>query len=369
MASRLRPVNADDRVLREHHVRLRTARGRAIPLYGGLVLVSSQSRSAEWHVVATGQKPYCTCESFQVRHSCSHYEAALTLAGSEDGTMKDNETIFRELEGELDRSLVHYRPDNKKPYLEGFEAINQANKIFGFDGWGYEIVEMEYRELTRGSGAAAGMYLARIKVTVTGWQPREDVGVGLTAGTSPEAHETAVKAAVTDGIKRALRGFGPQFGNDLYDKDGEYSQPQRETSGNQNAQQSPRQTAPPQNGQRPAPASEQPKSDNPLCPIHNAPTRTNMSGNGLGHDLGGGAQRGWCDLAQACAASLSELMATYSVTLADLDKVLTVAPKIEKAWADLITTQRARVLPKLWEWAAKKKAADVGAASEPAGVA
>ena len=31
-----------------------------------------------------------------------------------------------------------------------------------------------------------------------------------------EGHETAFKGAVTDALKRALRTFGPQFGNSLY---------------------------------------------------------------------------------------------------------------------------------------------------------
>ena len=31
-----------------------------------------------------------------------------------------------------------------------------------------------------------------------------------------DGHETALKGAVTDGLKRALRGFGDRFGNGLY---------------------------------------------------------------------------------------------------------------------------------------------------------
>ncbi len=35
---------------------------------------------------------------------------------------------------------------------------------------------------------------------------------------TPEAHEAAYKGAVTDAMKRALRHFGDQFGNRLYDR-------------------------------------------------------------------------------------------------------------------------------------------------------
>jgi recombination DNA repair RAD52 pathway protein len=57
---------------------------------------------------------------------------------------------------------------------------------------------------------------------------------------SPQSHETAIKGAVTDGIKRALRSFGDQFGASLYDKDAnlgaEYAAWQREQAGEQAAQ-------------------------------------------------------------------------------------------------------------------------------------
>jgi hypothetical protein len=70
--------------------------------------------------------------------------------------------------------------------------------------------------------------VATVLLTVTtpdgGSAGREDVGVGIPAtprgeAPSPDATETAVKAAVTDALKRALRTFGNAFGNSLYAKD------------------------------------------------------------------------------------------------------------------------------------------------------
>ena len=59
-------------------------------------------------------------------------------------------------------------------------------------------------------------YAATVRITVPGAPPRTDVGFHTVAEDNAEGHETAYKAAVTDGLKRALRGFGDQFGNALH---------------------------------------------------------------------------------------------------------------------------------------------------------
>ncbi len=109
-------------------------------------------------------------------------------------------------------------------YIEGWAAINQANRLFGYDGWGAELVgEAGYRPMSLIDPAtdqplAVGMYTASVRVTVRGCPARSDVGCGFVAGETPEAHEAAYKGAVTDALKRALRHFGDQFGNSLYDR-------------------------------------------------------------------------------------------------------------------------------------------------------
>lgn len=127
----------------------------------------------------------------------------------------------------LDPKLVAQRRGGKGqmvPYLEGYQAINQANRIFGYGQWGAEMVgPVGYRELPRthrgtGEVSTAGMYWASVRVHVRGCEPRSDVGCAFTADESLEAHDTAIKAAVTDAMKRALRQFGDQFGNALYDR-------------------------------------------------------------------------------------------------------------------------------------------------------
>ncbi|MPZ50833.1 MAG: hypothetical protein GEU75_16300 [Dehalococcoidia bacterium] len=109
-------------------------------------------------------------------------------------------------------------------YIEGWAAISQANRVFGFDAWGAEVVgEVAYRPVSlmdpdTGEQLAVGMYSAAVRVTVRGCLPRVDVGCAFAANDTPEAHEAAFKGAVTDGLKRCLRSYGSQFGNQLYDR-------------------------------------------------------------------------------------------------------------------------------------------------------
>lgn len=131
---------------------------------------------------------------------------------------------------ELQRKLD---PANVKPaksfgpkgdYIEGWHAMAEANRIFGFDGWSYAITECTCvyqapREIGQEKKPGFGVtYTAKVQVTVLG-VVREDFGAGhgydVDCGL---AHESAIKEAVTDALKRALRSFGNPFGLALYDK-------------------------------------------------------------------------------------------------------------------------------------------------------
>lgn len=109
-------------------------------------------------------------------------------------------------------------------YIDGHFAISQANDVFGPDGWSYEtraITEVA-RFVRPGKSGENTVIIYEAAVTVTALGvTRGDVGVGLCdSGLSGLAQgiEKARKEAVTDGIKRALRSFGPRFGLALYDK-------------------------------------------------------------------------------------------------------------------------------------------------------
>ena len=131
----------------------------------------------------------------------------------------------RALEQPLDPSLVSHRKGRAGrsfPYVEGRVAIRQANHIFGFGGWGYEVAgdvapwETDTVDSKTGEVRRVRSYAATVRVTVAGAPPRTDVGFHTVADETPEGHETAYKGAVTDGLKRALRSFGDQFGDCLY---------------------------------------------------------------------------------------------------------------------------------------------------------
>ncbi len=119
-------------------------------------------------------------------------------------------------------------------YLEGHAVIDQANRIFGFGGWGYELVgdvtlrQFEHVDTKTGEVKTTSFYSAPVRVTVPGAPPRTDIGFNAVAEDNADGHETAVKGAVTDGMKRALRSFGVQFGNGFYgDQPAEEAKPQR----------------------------------------------------------------------------------------------------------------------------------------------
>ena len=107
-------------------------------------------------------------------------------------------------------------------YLEGHVVIDQANRIFGFGGWGYELAgdvtlrRIETVDTQTGEVKVTSAYSARVRVTVAGALPRTDTGVHPVAEETIDGHDTAIKGAVTDGLKRAFRSFGLQFGNGFY---------------------------------------------------------------------------------------------------------------------------------------------------------
>jgi len=108
-------------------------------------------------------------------------------------------------------------------YIEGWHAIAEANRIFGFDGWTRETVEIRCvaeRERKVGQGDGWGVtYIARVRITV-GDIVREGCGTGHGIDRDlGQAHESALKEAETDAMKRGLMTFGNPFGLALYDKE------------------------------------------------------------------------------------------------------------------------------------------------------
>ena len=105
-------------------------------------------------------------------------------------------------------------------YIEGWHAISEANRIFGFDGWNRETLESRCISGRETRGTFQALYIAKVRVTVRADEHtiiREGYGTGEGQGSSAgEAHEKAIKTAETDATKRALATFGKPFGLALY---------------------------------------------------------------------------------------------------------------------------------------------------------
>ena len=138
-----------------------------------------------------------------------------------------SEKILQVLSYDLDPSRIKTREKGNVSlsYLEGFDIIDTANKIFGYGNWSYSISSLEQvSQETNQNQNVMICYKAIVSVTVYDQHhakqvSREDVGFGTGISKSlADSHEGAAKEAVTDAIKRCFRSFGNQFGNSLYDK-------------------------------------------------------------------------------------------------------------------------------------------------------
>ena len=130
------------------------------------------------------------------------------------------------LQAPLDPRHVKPPPQGKYgEYVDSHHVLSEANRIFGFDGWGYTITRLDLCTRVEGTDRNGNPqvrvgYRCTVQATAGG-VVKEGAAVG-TGMAKPEneadAHESAVKEAETDALKRALRSFGNTFGLALYDK-------------------------------------------------------------------------------------------------------------------------------------------------------
>jgi recombination DNA repair RAD52 pathway protein len=117
------------------------------------------------------------------------------------------------LSAPLDRANVRQREQgrSKVHYLEGWQVIAEANRIFGFDGWQRQTIAVRCvaqaeRLIGRDQKPGWGVtYTARVRVTVTagGLVPLVREGSGAGHGIDVDlgqAHESALKEAETDAM-------------------------------------------------------------------------------------------------------------------------------------------------------------------------
>lgn len=131
----------------------------------------------------------------------------------------DWKNVSAELAKPLSPDAIKPPPQGKYgDYVEALHVIREANRIFGFGGWNYSVPTLQKTNATSDGGKHRVGYFALVNVVIDGVS-RTDVGHGQGFGKSEgDAHDSAVKEAVTDGLKRALRTFGNTFGLALYEK-------------------------------------------------------------------------------------------------------------------------------------------------------
>jgi len=141
--------------------------------------------------------------------------------------MSFNDEQKSALAAPLSRTYVRTRKQGGREfsYIEGWRVIEEANRIFGFDGWTRETIDVKCvaeKDRTIGEGKNLGFgvsYTARVRITAGGIV-RDGIGAGHGINRDQgQAHESAIKEAETDAMKRALMTFGYPFGLALYDKE------------------------------------------------------------------------------------------------------------------------------------------------------
>ena len=108
-------------------------------------------------------------------------------------------------------------------YIEGWHAIAEANRIFGYDGWDRRTLFTNCIWTGSCDQSYLAAYAAKVRIYVRAGDVlivREGSGSGEGKAATPgEAHEIALKSAETDATKRALSTFGNVFGLALYDRE------------------------------------------------------------------------------------------------------------------------------------------------------
>ena len=135
------------------------------------------------------------------------------------------ETQTKSLKAKLKRRHVKVREfaGASVSYVEGWHAIAEANRIFGFDSWDRQTLAPRCHWAHLQYGETLCFYSTKVRITVRAGDTvtvREGIGTGFGRAPQPElAHDIALKAAETDATKRAFATFGNPFGLALYDRE------------------------------------------------------------------------------------------------------------------------------------------------------
>ena len=98
----------------------------------------------------------------------------VTLSNPEPGFEREDTVMgfsakqVQALRRNLDHRHVRTREANGRElsYIEGWYAITEANRIFGFDGWNRETIESRCVLARENRGTFLAVYIARVRITV-----------------------------------------------------------------------------------------------------------------------------------------------------------------------------------------------------------
>ena len=116
-------------------------------------------------------------------------------------------------------------------HLPAYDVIAHLTRVFGFEGWDKEIISLDLVSATRGhptDTSKKGWYITYrclMRLTVRDPQGRtmKVVEEGATGScqnlpSEGDAHDFAMKNAISYAIKRCAKDLGDQFGLSLYNK-------------------------------------------------------------------------------------------------------------------------------------------------------
>ncbi len=116
----------------------------------------------------------------------------------------------------------------KLSYVQGWQVIDELNQILGPGEWGYDtevlpvLVDEKYTD-KYGKEKWRVTYNCKCTLRVGGGYPIGDYGTGHGIDADRgQAHESAIKEAATDALKRCAKSLGRRLGLALYDKDQTY---------------------------------------------------------------------------------------------------------------------------------------------------
>lgn len=140
-------------------------------------------------------------------------------------------TLAEKLDAPLDQEHVASREQAGKSfsYLEAWAVFYDMNQIFGHLNWSSEILDktlvmndvVSHKDNGKDGWRVGYTITAKVRAKVGDAETLHvDIGYGQGVSYSDPgaAHESAIKEAVSDANKRAIRYFGGALGLHLYDK-------------------------------------------------------------------------------------------------------------------------------------------------------